>query len=69
MEGEESLLVSAGEPVIFPGNTILVADNVGLPTSGFHISPENTNLASRRVRKKVKEKNKAQAIANTLQLG
>ena len=48
MEGQESLIVSKGEPVIFPGNTILVADNVSLPTSGFHISPESANLASRR---------------------
>lgn len=55
MEGEESLLLSAGEPVILPGNPILAGDNVGFPTSGFHVSPENGNLASRRTRKPKKE--------------
>jgi hypothetical protein len=55
MEGEISLLVSAGGPVIFLGNTILVADNVGLPTSGFHVSPASVNLSARRTRKPKKE--------------
>ena len=41
--------------MILPGNTILVEGNEGLSTSGFHVSPENVNLASRRTRKPKKE--------------